>query len=625
MPAEAESARPSPRAVAFFAAPVVAGLWVVGWVESLSAFDLAGSRAAWAVFWAATAALAAAGFAAFRRTLRARPLRLPPVAGLAVPGAVLATTLVVALVAAPNNWDSMTYHNARVMEWWEHGSVAPWDTPNDRQVRMPPLASYFKLALLGLTGNDVLFNLVQWAFFGFSILAAGALAARLVPSGRAGSWAALLVATIPMAVLQSTSTQNDIVVAGYLLAGAFFSLRAFAADGAPVSDLALGGAAAGLGLATKGTMYLFALPCVAAAAGAALGRLARSPGRERRAWAAALAVAAALVVLPNLGFWWRNVRVSGSAVGTAWEVVDPSVFLDLGLLKAPALAVSQILRSTVLQLGQLQMVGVCGGALVAATARAHRGVGIGVDEPSISGPVPFFAAEWSPLNHEDTAPSTTTFLILAGATVLALAHRRLGGRRAILGAFVLGWMAWLLVALGVRWMPWNARLQLPALVLLAVPAAAVVAGALGRIPRAVLAALLVVQALPALLFNASRPLLGVSASREEPAWLQTFVPQGSRSIFATSRWEDYFRNRPAVQAEVEDVMGAVARRCGPGSVVRLDLDADGWEYALWAGARRFAPGVRLRTDAPPGGTAPCAVVRTACPDARAFCIDVPSP
>lgn len=577
------------------------------------------------MFWGTTVTLAAAGFVAVRKAVRARSVRMPRSAALAVPGAVLAATFVVALAAAPNNWDSMVYHNARVMEWWDHGSVAPWDTLIDHQVRMPPLASYFKLALLGLTGNDVLFNLVQWAFFAFSILAAAALAARLVPSGRAGPWAALLVATIPMAVLQSTSSQNDVVVAGYLLAAAFFFLRAFAADGAPFRDLALGGAAVGLGLATKGTAYLLAVPLLGAAAGAALGRIARRPGPERRAWAAGFAAAAALVVLPNVGFWSRNARALGSPVGSAYEVVRPSSFLALGLRKAPALAVSQILRAAVLQLGQLRKAGVRGRALVAATARVHRGLGIGVDEPAISGPLPFSSAEWPPLNHEDTAPSTATFLVLAGATGVALARRSLPGRRAVLVSFASGWAAWLLVALFVRWMPSNARLHLPALVLLSIPAAAVVAECLGRVPRAALASLLILQALPALLLNSSRPLLGVSPSPEDPVWLRTIVPHGTRSILATSRWEDYFRNRPALQAEVEEVMGAVVRRCGPGGVVQLVLDGDAWEYALWAGARRFAPGVRLRTGAPrPGELAPCAVVRTKCPDASAFCLDRPA-
>ena len=598
------------------------GLWVVAWVESLSAFGLLGSRVAWALFWGATAAASLAGFAAVRRAMRNGPVPLQPVAAFVVPVAVLAATFVVALVAAPNNWDSMVYHNARVMEWWDHGSVAPWDTPIDRQVRMPPLASYLRLAVLGLTGNDVLFNLVQWAFFAFSILAAAALAARLVPSGRAGGWAALLIATIPMAVLQSTSTQNDLVVAGYLLAAAFFLFRAFAADGAPFRDLALGGAAVGLTLATKGTAYLLAVPLLGTAAGAALGRIALRRGPERRAWVAGLMAAAILVILPNVGFWSRNVRALRSPVGSAYEAVRPFAFLSLGLQKAPALATSQILRAAVLQLGHLRKLGVPGRDIVEATLRIHHWLGIGVDEPAISSTVSFARAEAQPLNHEDAAPSTATFLVLLGATGIALARQSLPGRRAVLFSFALGWAAWLLVALFVRWMPWNARLQLPALVLLAVPAAAVVAESFGRVPRAILAFLLLLQVLPALLLNSSRPLLGVSRSPEDPVWLRTLVPHSSRSIFATSRWEDYFRNRPAAQTEVEEVMEAVARRCEPGAVVQLVLDGDAWEYALWAGARRFAPGVRFRTSAPTSReSVPCAVVRTQCPGAGAFCLD----
>jgi hypothetical protein len=608
-------------ATAFFAAPVAAGLWVVAWVEAASVFGLAGSRAAWALFWAATAALTMAGLVAVRRVLR-RDGKAQTPASLAIPGAILAATLLTALVAAPNNWDSMIYHNARVMQWWDHGSVAPWDTPNDRQLRMPPLASYYKLALLGLTGNDALFNLVQWAFFAFSILGAAVLAARLGPSDRAGPWAGLLVATTPMAVLQSTSTQNDLVVAGALLAAAFFLLRAFGPDGAPFGDLALGGAAVGVAFASKGTAYLLALPFLGAAAVAAVRRIAR--GQRGRTWAAGLAAAAILTVLPNAGFWWRNANVLGSPVGSAQEIVRPGAFFALGPVRAPGLAVSQIVRASFLQLGQLRLVGVGGDTLASATAFAHRLLGISVNEPGISGDVPFSNAEWPLLNHEDTSPSTVTFLLIAGATVLALVRKSRPGRRAVLGLFALGWGGWLLVALAVRWMPWNGRLQLPALILLAAPAGVVLAASLGHVPRAAVAALLVLQSLPALFLNSSRPLLGLSVSPGSPRLVRTLAPEGVQSIFATPRWEVYFRNRPELQAEVEAVLRDAARRCGPRGVVQLDLGTGEWEYALWVGAGRFAPGLRLHTGSPaPGGGVPCAVIRTACPDARAFCLDGP--
>ena len=492
---------------------------------------------------------------------------------------------------------------------------------------MPPLASYFKLALLGLTGNDVLFNLVQWAFFAFSILAAAALAARLVPSDRAGPWAALLVATIPMAVLQSTSTQNDVVVAGYLLAAAFFlaprlrrGRRALPrprarrrrrrprprdeGDRVPPRRPALRGG---------GRRRTRADRAQAGAGAPDVGRRARGGGRPRRPPERRLLVAKRAG--PRLP---RRLRLRGSPPLRVPRARPPQGPRARGFAGPPRRGSAT---------GPAAEGGRARPRLVAATARVHRALGIGVDEPAISGPAPFSGAEYSPVYHEDAAPSTATFLVLVGATGVALARRSLPGRRAVLVSFALGWAAWLLVALFVRWMPWNARLQLPALVLLAIPAAAVVAECLGRVPRATLASLLVLQVLPAVFLNWSRPLLSISRSPENPVWLQTFVPDSARrSIFATSRWEEYFRSRPALQAEVEDVMQGVSRRCGPGGVVQLVMDGDAWEYALWVGARRFAPGVRLRAGAPaPGEPAPCAVVRTRCPGARGFCLDGTAP
>jgi hypothetical protein len=599
-----------PLATAFFAAPLAAGAWTLAWVEALSATGLVGSRGAWVAFWAATAALLAASFGPVRRAFRARPRRPPRALNLAIPVAVLALTLAVALASAPNNWDSLVYHNARVMQWREHGSVAPWETPNERQLRMPPLASYFTLALFGLTRNDVLFNLVQWGFFGFAIAAAALLATRLVPSDRAGPWAALLVATTPMAVLQASSTQNDLAVAGYLLAAAFFLVRAFEAGEEPARDLALGGAAVGLALATKGTAYLLAVPLVLAVAGAAARRIMRGSGRERRAWASGLAAAASLVVLPSAGYWWRSAGALGSPVGHVSEIVRPAAFTSRGLAKAPALVVSQISRAGLLQLGQLRVVGLPARAFASALTRAHAVVGIGVDEPGISRRAPLRSAEEPALNHEDTAPSTATFLVLLAATAIALVGPRFPGRGSVLAAFAVGWAAWLAVAVFVRWMPWNARLHLPALILLAVPAGALVAQGLGRPVRVALAAALVLQALPAALLNSSRPLAGFA----------------TRSILATSRWEDYFRNQPTLQADVEHVLIDLSRRCHPGETARLDVDGDAPEYPLWVGAPRLAPGVGLHTGSPrPGDLAPCAVVRSTCTGGRAFCLGEAAP
>jgi hypothetical protein len=47
---------------------------------------------------------------------------------------VLAITLATSLIAAPNNWDSMTYHLPRVMHWIQNQSVHQYPTNNLRQI-----------------------------------------------------------------------------------------------------------------------------------------------------------------------------------------------------------------------------------------------------------------------------------------------------------------------------------------------------------------------------------------------------------------------------------------------------------------------------------------------------------
>ena len=66
-------------------------------------------------------------FPNFRLTLSEKIL-------LAVIVIVCSVVILIAFVAPPNNWDSMTYHMSRVMHWIEDQSVNHYATSNIRQL-----------------------------------------------------------------------------------------------------------------------------------------------------------------------------------------------------------------------------------------------------------------------------------------------------------------------------------------------------------------------------------------------------------------------------------------------------------------------------------------------------------
>jgi len=130
----------------------------------------------------------------------------------------------VAAAYAPSNWDSMTYHLARVAHWIQHGSVAPYETGIHRQSLYPPGAEYVLLLLQATADSDRLANGLQFVSW---LIVAGSAAplARLAGAPRAvASWAGPIVASAPMLVLQATSTQNDLVAAVLVLAAVAASL-----------------------------------------------------------------------------------------------------------------------------------------------------------------------------------------------------------------------------------------------------------------------------------------------------------------------------------------------------------------------------------------------------------------
>jgi len=265
--------------------------------------------------------------------------RLPAFTKEDVPYALaIGSTLVVlascALWWPPNNWDSMTYHMARVAQWIQNGSIEFYPTFNHRQLSSPPLAEYTVLASCLVSGGDIFANLVQWGCYLLCILSAMEATGAMGGHRRAMWMAGLLVCSLPMAILQATSTQNDLVASFFFLCAATELILMPLNTGwkHPWWTGFWIGASVGLGLLTKGTSFLY-FPLLLALGMYQL--MARKPWIEA-AIAVILSTAISLaIVAPHSMRQYRNsATILPSEPGQQVEHPTVSTFLSIGLRNA---------------------------------------------------------------------------------------------------------------------------------------------------------------------------------------------------------------------------------------------------------------------------------------------------
>lgn len=500
---------------------------------------------------------------------------------------LVVTVSVIAIVAPPNTFDSMTYHMSRVAHWTRNGSVAHYPTHITFQLSHSPWAEFAILQFQILTGGDRLANLVQWASMVGSLIGASLIAARLGGGTRAQVATVVVAATIPMGIVQASSTQNDYVVAFWLVG---FVAHVLAPPPSKNRDrLARAGwlgASLGLAILTKPTALVFAAPFVL--------WLTVSEIRGRR-WHAVpgLAAVALLAVALNAPHLIRNVGTYGTPL--------PERRYYGSDLRGPAALTSTALRNIALHLGTPDPT--INAVLTRGIEAVHRRLGV---EPSdwrttILGTT--FAIR-PPSVHEDTAGNPLHVVLMVGSLVALVVSRPLRQRALLLYAAALG-AAFLLLSLGLRWAPFNSRLQLP-LFVLAVPLVGIVLGAARRVGSVVIVVLLVAS-LPWLALNGARPLVG------------------SGNIFRSDRIAQYFANAPWLRDPYRRAVELVrARGC---SEIGLVMRSSDWEYPLWvllggleARARlvHVADGIDTPLEPPrTGDAAPtlCAIVTTTGPRA----------
>lgn len=367
---------------------------------------------------------------------------------------ILAFTLVTALVSPPNMIDSLRYHMARVSAWIQNGNVSYYRTSLPRQNYLMPFAEFAILHLQLLSRSDRFANIVQWQSFAATAILATMIVREFGKSRSVQILAALLALSTPMAILQSSSAQNDLVTAALCMCFAFFLLKGL--HNKSIETVVFAGISLGLAMLTKPTAYLycfglavFLIPLsLFSKNGCGLIRVGRN-----------VAVILAIALILNAGLYLRNYQIfQWPLASTAPEVYQNEV-------NSPETVVSNSIRNAALHLALPyhpwnQFVYVC----------ASRLLGSRLNDPATTWDNEHFAV-FSSLSESDAGNQAQFFLIVFAVAMLPFVKTE---RKASLvcfgGGIILGALLFCAV---LKWQPWASRLHLP-LFMIACPLVAVV-------------------------------------------------------------------------------------------------------------------------------------------------------
>lgn len=528
------------------------GSWVVISSELLSAFEFLNQM--WlTIVWSASAAVIL-GMGIRQGTLRRgwenlvsswRPPDWPEAALLAALGIGTGALLVVAIVSPANNVDSLLYHMARVAHWAQNESLSHYPTFYDLQLFSPIWAELAILHTKLLWGGDKLANLVQWASMVGALSAVSGIAALLGASRKGQILSAAFVFSVPMGLLQSTSTQNDYVAAFWLVSFAYLVVLDHKHGLTKFERLSLG-LTVGLGILTKGTVYVFIIPFLV------WYFVQQVSSKDWRAVVESFEYVALPAALLNAGFWIRNIVTYGGPLG-------PSSFLQTktGLELSPSSWVLSTVKHTALNFPTPSEA--VNAKLVGAINSLAAALGQSTDE---------FRVIWF-WNHEDFAGNPVHFmLVLAAITVLVVRAVRSSDRFSGLLALAVG-SAYLLFGSIIEFDVYSSRHQL----LYLVPAGALVPVAVEKVTgrrlwiSVLLSSALLLLSVPWILFNATRPLVDL---RPRTSVDSVFSESQENLLLTPVHW-----HKAGFLMAAEQIRNLECRQVG------IRIDSQHAEYAIW--------------------------------------------
>ncbi|MEH1898692.1 MAG: glycosyltransferase family 39 protein [Nostoc sp.] len=464
-------------------------------------------------------------------------------------GFVVATVGLIAIIAPPNNWDSMDYHMSRVAHWIQNHSVAHYPTNYTPQLYQNPWSEFVILHFQILSGDDYFADLVQWFSMIGCIIAVSLIAKKLGADVRGQVFSAVVTATIPMGILQASSTQNDYVLSFWVVCLAYYLLSAIQGE---TSDILMNsfkiGSITGLAILSKGTAYFYIFPFLIWFSLFQIKRL------RWKVWKPALIVGSISLLL-NLGHYLRNYNLFASPLGEPGNYSNEVYGINI--------LFSNVLRNIALHIGT--PVGLWNGIANRLIQIIHIFIGVDINDPRITFSKTFFVpGGWSTIGisgNENSAGNLVHLVLIIICMTIFITRKEIRKQRYLFDYLIAALSTFIIFCYFVKWQAWNSRLHLPFFVLLS-PFLGIVLSKLEKQRIAIIiVTFLLISSLPWVFLNRFRPIID------------------SNNIFQVSRIEQYFTNRPYLKTTYAGAVEFLnSKKC---SNIGLSMGNDPWEYPFW--------------------------------------------
>jgi hypothetical protein len=452
--------------------------------------------------------------------------------------------LIQGIIYPPNNWDSMTYHMARIAHWVMNESIEPYPTHIYRQIYQPPLAEWIIAQVCILNKADYFANAVQLFFLLATLGVLNQIMLQFNTSKKTRIWANIIAFTTPSVFMQATSTQNDIVVAFFLLSSILFFIRYF--NESTVKNALFIGLAIGCAILTKGTAFVYLIPIMLFCEAYLIYLIFK---KEKSILNVSIQMIIVAIVTMTIGFnhYYRNYKLSGDIFGASDDhYFNKNITLKstgVGILKNIGNHFSTPLTSSITN----QVV-----------EKAHLITQIQINDENYSYKgIHFKLNEWN--HNEDEVSNLFHVVLILGVCLFILFNWKNRKRFLLLSTFFC-LFTFGLFSIILKWQPWHMRLQVPLFILFAIPISIVLEKIkLAKITSSILAISIIYCFVLAFL-NPNRPLI-----------------KNTKQAKLSTRFEKYFVAIPPYLKEYKIWRYKLKSK----TQQNWDVHGDTWEYPIY--------------------------------------------